>query len=53
MENDSKILKCLITYLPGDIYEILGISIEGVGKDGFGGFGVMYRVVEKMFLLRL
>jgi hypothetical protein len=50
VENESKILKCLITYLPPDIYDILSSSLAGLSSTNFM---VMYRLVEKIFLLRL
>lgn len=49
VENDSKILKSLITYLPADIYDLLSIAIEGVREN----LGTIYKLTEKVFLLRL
>lgn len=49
IENDNKILKSLITYLPIDIYDILAHSLPKVNKK----FSLIYKLVEKIFLLRL
>jgi hypothetical protein len=49
IEDDNKILKSLITYLPIDIYDILVRSFSKIPKK----LGLIYKLVEKIFLLRL
>lgn len=49
VDPDNKVLKCLITYLPADIYEILSRCFPIISEH----LGPVYKLIEKIFLLRL
>jgi hypothetical protein len=47
--EDLKVMKCLVSYIPPDIFDILGKSLSNIE----GIYPEVYKLVDKMFMIRL